>query len=311
MRTEQLECLIAIGEMCSINAASEALHLTPQAVSASIKSLEAELGLPLLQRTAKHTYLTDHGQNLVEAAKEFLLKVDALQSQKTAPQLPLMGRINLLAAPGVNNSFLPYLVCDFMSIAPELDIHIEVLDIYPLLEQLCAKTDAFGLVFSNVVDTYSMLSESFEFFPLLKCQIVAQIPCHHPLSAYNSVSIRSLLPHPILLNAASAERSSIGQLLLHYGEPAKLICMENPAIYAEMLNRGLGIGFTLLLPLKPAQTALVSNAWRAVPLKDGPSIYLSYVLRKNTLYSELTIRFLEQVAEYVKKNSHPYSTFIL
>lgn len=313
MRTDQLKCLMAIGEKGSINAASEELHLTPQAVSVSIKNLETELGLPLLQKTTKHTYLTDYGQKLVEASQEFFLKVEDIQAKRTQQRLPPAGTVQILATPGVNNSLLPYMVCDFMSIAPELDFHIQVLEQHLLFEQLRTAGDVVGLLFYDKNAPYyssSAVTDAFEFFPLLNCQIVAQIPRNHALSAYNSLSIRSLLPQPILLNTNAPDKSLIAQLLYHYGKPAKIICEENPSIYAEMLSRGLGIAFTLMLPLKPAQSLSNTNL-RTVSIKEIPEIYLSYVLRKNTLYSDLTIQFLEQLADYLKATAYPFSSFIL
>ena len=47
MQIEQLEYLIEIGKHKSLNSASKALHMTPQALSMAIKRLENELGVPI------------------------------------------------------------------------------------------------------------------------------------------------------------------------------------------------------------------------------------------------------------------------
>lgn len=48
MRLEQLEYLIAISKNRSLNSAAQKLHISQQALSASIKTLEEELGFDVL-----------------------------------------------------------------------------------------------------------------------------------------------------------------------------------------------------------------------------------------------------------------------
>lgn len=76
MNTKQLEYLIEISKNVSMSAASEKLHMTPQALNTSIKKLEDELGFPLLNRSFKGTSLTADGEWLVNEAIIFLSKID-------------------------------------------------------------------------------------------------------------------------------------------------------------------------------------------------------------------------------------------
>ena len=63
MYLEQLEYLLEISKHKSIASASTMVHLTPQALSLSIKRLEEELQVPLLTRTSKGVFLTEEGKN--------------------------------------------------------------------------------------------------------------------------------------------------------------------------------------------------------------------------------------------------------
>lgn len=76
MRIEQLKYLIEISKCKSMSVASENLHLTPQALSISIKNLEEELGVQLLERTNKGASLTQKGWLLTKLTEEFLNKVN-------------------------------------------------------------------------------------------------------------------------------------------------------------------------------------------------------------------------------------------
>ncbi|MFJ6691744.1 LysR substrate-binding domain-containing protein [Streptomyces sp. NPDC091294] len=65
----KLEHLIAVAEEHSITRAAARLHLSQQALSASIRVLEREVGVPLLERTATGVVLLPAGAALVEDAR--------------------------------------------------------------------------------------------------------------------------------------------------------------------------------------------------------------------------------------------------
>ena len=72
MRIEQFEYLTEISKNKSMNAASKKLHITPQALSTSIKKLEEELNLTILDRTTMGVSLTEKGQALLLLVENFL-----------------------------------------------------------------------------------------------------------------------------------------------------------------------------------------------------------------------------------------------
>ncbi|MFA3875764.1 LysR substrate-binding domain-containing protein [Streptomyces sp. MMCC 100] len=65
----KLEHLIAVAEEGSITRAAARLHLSQQALSTSIRVLEREVGVPLLERTATGVVLLPAGAALVEDAR--------------------------------------------------------------------------------------------------------------------------------------------------------------------------------------------------------------------------------------------------
>lgn len=72
MTTEQLQYLLEISRNPSLNSAGQKLHITPQALSISIKKLENELGFPLLERSYKGISLNNDGLWLAGEAEKFL-----------------------------------------------------------------------------------------------------------------------------------------------------------------------------------------------------------------------------------------------
>lgn len=69
MEVRQLEVFLAVAEEQSFTRAAERLHLVQSAVSATIKSLENELGFTLFLRGPRTVELTSEGEGLLPAAR--------------------------------------------------------------------------------------------------------------------------------------------------------------------------------------------------------------------------------------------------
>jgi DNA-binding transcriptional LysR family regulator len=72
MELRHLECFVAVAEEANFTRAAARLHIVQSAVSATIKSLERELGAPLLDRNSKRVLLTDAGAALLPGARAAL-----------------------------------------------------------------------------------------------------------------------------------------------------------------------------------------------------------------------------------------------
>ena len=72
MELRQLKYFVAVAEERSFTRAANRLHLVQSGVSATIKTLETELGIQLLDRNSKRVELTDAGVELLARAREVL-----------------------------------------------------------------------------------------------------------------------------------------------------------------------------------------------------------------------------------------------
>ena len=72
MELRHLEYFVAVAEERNFTRASSRLHIVQSAVSAAIKALERELGLPVLIRDSKHVDLTEAGAALLPRAHAVL-----------------------------------------------------------------------------------------------------------------------------------------------------------------------------------------------------------------------------------------------
>ena len=76
MRIEQLEYLCEVAKRRSMNVAAEKLHIAQQTLSTSIKTLEKELDVKLLERTYQGVFPTPIGQEVISWAEQVLSGLD-------------------------------------------------------------------------------------------------------------------------------------------------------------------------------------------------------------------------------------------
>jgi DNA-binding transcriptional LysR family regulator len=93
MELHQLRIFVTVADTQNLTQGARRLYLTPSAVSAHIKALEDELGVPLFVRTARGMALTDHGTRLKASAEAVLLAARALQQQATTLRPQLLGHL--------------------------------------------------------------------------------------------------------------------------------------------------------------------------------------------------------------------------
>jgi DNA-binding transcriptional LysR family regulator len=109
----QLECFVAVAEEANFSRAADRLHVVQSAVSATIKSLEHELGTRLLDRNSKRVLLTDAGAALLPGARAALdtarAAADAVAEVRGGLRgtlrLGTMTSVSLLDLPGLLGSF--------------------------------------------------------------------------------------------------------------------------------------------------------------------------------------------------------------
>ena len=127
-RFEELECFVAVVEAGSITAASERLSVAKSAVSRRLSSLEARLGVQLINRTTRVSDLTSAGRAFYEQATRLLSDWAEAESAVTLSGGTLTGALRL-ALPlsfGVRHMAAP--ISAFLQTNPEVTCQIDLND---------------------------------------------------------------------------------------------------------------------------------------------------------------------------------------
>lgn len=103
----RLRVLVAVAREGSITAAAEALHYAQPSVSHQLAKLEAEVGVPLLQRMGRGIRLTDAGRLLAERAGHILAQMESVTAELQQLAGLHTGHLRLAAFPSALATIVP------------------------------------------------------------------------------------------------------------------------------------------------------------------------------------------------------------
>ena len=99
MQMRQLEYVTALARERHFGHAAAACHVSQPSLSAGIRSLEAELGVPIVIRGRRYAGLTPEGERVVAWAHRILADADGLREDLASMQGAVTGRLRLGAIP--------------------------------------------------------------------------------------------------------------------------------------------------------------------------------------------------------------------
>jgi LysR family transcriptional regulator, hydrogen peroxide-inducible genes activator len=113
----------ALASHAHFGRAAEACAISQPALSLQMKELEALLGAPLIERSARQVRLTPLGEDFAARARDILRAVDELGDLARAASGPLSGRLRIGVIPTVAPYLLPRIIKDLSARLPGLDLH--------------------------------------------------------------------------------------------------------------------------------------------------------------------------------------------
>ena len=124
MELRQLEHFVAVAQECHFTRAAQRLHIAQSGLSASIRSLEKELGATLFLRSTRQVQLTAAGQALLVEALRALAASDAAKDAVAAVQGLLRGSLSIGSLQCLHAVHLPTVLAGFLSEHPGLEIRL-------------------------------------------------------------------------------------------------------------------------------------------------------------------------------------------
>lgn len=198
----QLEYLVAVGEQGSIAQASAMVSVSSPSISTAIAQLEAEYGFPLFVRKhARGLELTQAGRQFVDQARKVLAEVDNLSRLAGAICGKVQGPLKIGCLLTFAQILLPAIRREFQNKYPDVQVTQIECDQESLLEKLHRAEIDIAL-------TYDLeIPPDLEFTPLRTLPLYAVVAENHPLAELKSVSVQTLVEHPMVLLDLPISRS--------------------------------------------------------------------------------------------------------
>lgn len=257
MRIEQWNYLIELAQYHSLSEASEHLHISQQSLNASIKKLEEEIGVALLQRSYRGIKLTEAGQKYVEGVNKLMAEHNELLLEISNPFHQPRNELQIGAYYGCMKTYFATVIAKFCSKDPRTKLTVEEMTPDQVLKKLEAREIDLGLMqYSNFETPAWMEDPKFLFFPLFHSKLYVRVSTKSPLAQYDSISLKTALKEKVLVYQPSAWENDINPLcdFLAYFHPDCHVQFEhNYQLHHEKLLQGLGIAFAL-------QTGTSSNS---------------------------------------------------
>ena len=205
MNLRTLRYFVAIADAGSVTAAAEAVAIAQPALSRQMRELEAEMGVPLLIRSARGVRLTPAGLTLYESAQRMLAESVRVRRQLAVRPHPSHVQVTLGVSPTLAGLILPGLVEQCLASLPDLQFKAREAFTPELLSWVARGVVDMAVVTnpdpSRELTLYPLLGEPFALFshaqlniePVVALAQLARVPLLMT-SLHRGLVERQLLP---------------------------------------------------------------------------------------------------------------------
>lgn len=291
MKLESLAVFLEVARLGSFSGAAHAMHLTPQAVSSSMRRLEATLDVPLFSPSSRGLCLTAQGRELLAFAKGVVPAWAELENRfRSRQESRLRGRLLVY----VNNSFylerLFHIVERFCTLHPGVSVVTSAHGQAEIRERLLRPCEE-GVSRIGLLNIPCMSDDGYapdfcqcdglEFHPLVRARYHACMSKGHPFARRRRITLKRLLKEPLIVaTAGDPHASPLYHLLSRHGVPNIVLATSSLTVWRHAIAHSLGIGFLhdiFLDGAEPFRTCLEEMA--VVPVLETMAAVTGYLLK--------------------------------
>jgi DNA-binding transcriptional LysR family regulator len=242
-------------------AAREALHISQPAVSKHVQALEAELGVPLVQRVGKRVDLTDAGRLVQQYAEQVLTLGEETRRAVLDLQGVQRGTLRLGASSTPGFYLLPPVLAVFTQAYPGVTLAVEIANSSQVVAGVLQRAWDLGVVSGTPTEARLHVQ------PYCRDTLVLIVPPTHRLAAQPTVTLADLVGEPWILRAAgSASGQGVERALqAHHAIQGHILRLQGSAAVKQAVIAGLGIAMVS----RSAITREVQHgSLRALPVSD-------------------------------------------
>lgn len=303
MTLQQLNYIITISEIGSINRAAEKLYVSQPSLTSAIKELEKELGIVLFNRTARGVTLTAEGADFLPYARQVYGQyLNLLEKYGKAGERKQRF--------GVSCQHYSFAVKAFVEMVKAYDVAkyefaIRETKTLAVIGDVASLRSELGILYLSDFNRKAMLkllrSHGLTFHHLINCNAYVYLWKGHPLAGRESISFDDLAPYPCLSFEQGDESSFyFAEEILSTNEYPQSIKVTDRATNLNLMT-GLN-GYTLCSGIICEE--LNGSDFIAVPYEadvNNPNsiMEVGYVVRANAVLSPLAERYISEIRKYL------------
>lgn len=251
----QLRVFVAVAAQGSFSQAGQAIGLSQSAVSHSIKELEGEMGIRLLDRTTREVVLTEAGEQLASRLEHLLEELNNTLLDVRSYGQQRSGTVRVAASQTISAHLMPQCLAAGQLNYPEIRVMLRDRPQQWVLQSIRNAEVDFGIVIgplhSDDLECEAILDEPF----LLLCRM------DDPLAQQQTIHWHMLNQRTLVLqDYASGSRVLIDEALRQQQVQTDIAQeIGHPATLYPMVEAGIGISIlpALALPLPQGRPLIV------------------------------------------------------
>jgi DNA-binding transcriptional LysR family regulator len=237
MRIEQIEYAAAVARFGSFRRAAEELHISQPALSETVRKLEAELGVNILDRQRTGATVSAEGRELLPHLLEVIEAAQRLRSaadeQHESSRTVRLGTVSAATSP-----LLTATIHAFRETHPTTQVDVVLVQQQLLHRSLLEGGLDLGLV--NYLDGDEVTPE-LHTVELLRGYPVVCIPSDNPLTELESVSTADLIAQPLIAMRSGYAMHRYINRLLGGEKPSVSFSADGAEMGKLMVAAGLGV----------------------------------------------------------------------
>lgn len=269
MESKKLKALLTAVELGSFTKAAEVLGYTQSGLTHMMNSLEKEVGFTLLERGRGGVMLTEDGERVAPAIREFLqanARLDSMIEQVAASHSDVI-RVSAYASMAVH--WLPRIIQRFREQNPAINVDIRMADHvdepYSLLEE--RKMD--------IIFVSRQEEGDYEWLHLADDRMYAVLPANYPVGERTSFPLQEFDGKEFIMPTQGYDKD-IMRILNRVGvKPNVLPTMVDDPTAISLVGHGLGISMMAELTLRSR-----TDEVRLLPVEPTASRELGIALRR-------------------------------
>jgi DNA-binding transcriptional LysR family regulator len=301
MELRLLRAFEAVAGLMSFNRAAHVLHCTQSTVSAQIKALEEDLGLPVFERLGRRIALTAAGEELLHHTRrlfDFEKEVYSLVRGQRDPT----GMLSLRVPQSVSAAYLPRILARFSREYPRVGFDVSNCGYHRLADELRSGVTDAAFLLADCIDAPDLHTTLLRIEPL----VFATSP-RSGLAKRTSLTIGDLEGHTLLLPKHDCgyrmelERS----LKESHVQLATLIELNCLPAMIRCLTEGLGVA---LLPRITVEQELKERQLVALDWKDALESRLLLLRHRDKPLQGALGAFIKAVEDHFATLARPRGT---